>query len=107
MITLKYTSDPTNPHDHVTVELSTDSNSLPDVLEVVQRFLTAVGYGIKELGDVGDSIDTTEHKVSQEKQGSSEPYYYYPICVVCKSEWVGILEPRMVCTMCDRRLYGP
>lgn len=44
MHTFTYVPDPENPYDHVSVTLSTNTSSLPDLLYALERYLKATGF---------------------------------------------------------------
>lgn len=49
---LSYTPDPTNSHDHIQVDISTEAVSLDDLLEAFERYLKATGFSFSGHIDI-------------------------------------------------------
>jgi hypothetical protein len=45
--TFSYTPDPTNPHDHVAVTLTTNTPDLTELLTTMENYLRATGFCFK------------------------------------------------------------
>lgn len=52
MHTFSYTPDPSNPHDHVSVTVSTQTPSLEELLEAFESYLKANGFSFEGVVDI-------------------------------------------------------
>lgn len=52
MHTFSYTPDPNNPHDHISVTVSTQTPSLAELLEAFESYLKATGFHFDGVVDI-------------------------------------------------------